>query len=106
MISRYIRFDNRANRDRSIKDAPIHYLWELFVQNCMPSYIPSAFMTVDEQLCNYGGRVLFKCYIPTKPGKYGIKIWCLCEDTTAYFINGQIYTVKSGSMKKGTKANE
>ena len=97
MISRYIRFDNRSNRDISIKDAPNRYLWELFVQNCMSRYIPFAFMTVDEQLCNFRGCVPFKCYIPTKPGKYGIKIWCLCEATTAHFIYSQIYTGKSGS---------
>lgn len=53
-------------------------------------------MTVDEQLCNTKGRCSFKSYIPTKPGKYGIKIWCLCDATNAYFLNGQIYTGKIG----------
>ena len=62
----------------------------------MANYIPSEFLTIDEQLCNFRGRVPFKCYIPTKPGKYGIKIWCLCDATNAYFINGQIYTGKQG----------
>ena len=72
-------------------------MWNLFVENCMKSYIPSEFMTVDKQLVNFRGRVPFKCYIPTKPGKYSIKIWCLCDARNAYFINGQIYTGKDGT---------
>ena len=54
-------------------------------------------MTVDEQLCNTRGRCSFKSYIPSKPGKYGIKIWCICDAENAYFLNGQIYTGKSGN---------
>ena len=97
LICRYIRFDVRENRNRLQKDAPISLIWDIFTRNTKRSYVPSAFLTVDEQLCNTRGRVPFKSYIPTKPGKYGIKIWCLCDSTNAYFITGQIYTGKSGS---------
>ena len=52
---------------------------------------------VDEQLCNTKGRLSFKTYIPTKPGKYGVKIWCLADSNTSYLCNAQIYTGKVGN---------
>ena len=30
-------------------------------------------------------------FIPSKPGKYGIKIWALCDATNAYLCNAKIY---------------
>lgn len=33
--------------------------------------------------------------MPSKPGKYGIKIWVLCDAKTSYVMNMQVYTGKS-----------
>lgn len=95
-IGQYIRFDRREQRQNQ-KDAPISIIWSLFTANCQRNYKPSPYLTIDEQLCNTRGRCPFKSYIPTKPGKYGIKIWCLCDSTNAYFLNGQIYTGRTGN---------
>ena len=40
----------------------------------------------------FKGRGRFLQYIPTKPGKYGIKIFWLCDSTTNYGFNGSVYT--------------
>lgn len=34
--------------------------------------------------------------MPSKPAKYGIKLWWACDSATAYPLNGQIYTGKVG----------
>ena len=93
-ISMYIRFDKRRERIYHKKDAPISFVWDKFIENCKMNYIPSEQLTVDEQLCTTKGRVPFKTYIPTKPGKYGIKIWVLADAKTAYLCNAEIYTGK------------
>lgn len=35
---------------------------------------------------------MFRVYMPNKPSKYGIKIWCMCDAATAYCANLQVYT--------------
>ncbi|CAH1999335.1 unnamed protein product [Acanthoscelides obtectus] len=40
------------------------------------------------------GRCPFKQYIPSKPAKYGVKIWTLCDSKTSYAYKLQIYTGK------------
>ena len=40
-------------------------------------------MTVDKQLVCFRGRCPFRQHIPSKPGKYGIKVWAICEANTS-----------------------
>uniref|UniRef100_A0A669F538 PiggyBac transposable element-derived protein domain-containing protein n=1 Tax=Oreochromis niloticus TaxID=8128 RepID=A0A669F538_ORENI len=51
---------------------------------------------VDEQLVPFRGRCDFKQYIPTKPAKYGLKIWAVCDVETSYAWRLQVYTGKAG----------
>ncbi|XP_047141337.1 piggyBac transposable element-derived protein 4-like [Hydra vulgaris] len=64
---------------------------EMFTTKCKSNYNPSAYLTVNEQLVTFRGRCPFKMFIPTKPGKYGMKIWILCDAETSYCINLQPY---------------
>ncbi|MGL5903279.1 MAG: hypothetical protein ACRCZO_11405, partial [Cetobacterium sp.] len=36
----------------------------------------------------------FRQYMPSKPAKYGIKIWAACDAKTSYCFNMQVYTGK------------
>ena len=41
------------------------------------------------------GRCPFRQYIPSKPAKYGIKIWwCCCDAETSYPLKGEVYLGK------------
>lgn len=42
-------------------------------------YYPGENVTQDEQLVGFRGRCHFKQYILSKPAKYRIKIWTLCD---------------------------
>ena len=37
-------------------------------------------------------------YIPSKPGKYGIKVWAACDAKNGYICNAQVYTGKTGAV--------
>ena len=54
-------------------------------------YIPGPDVCVDEQLVAFRGRCGFRQYIPSKPAKYGIKIWWCCDSQTCYPLNGEVY---------------
>lgn len=91
MISRVLRFDNRETRARSDKLAPIRDVWERWAQFLPLILNPGPEVTVDERLFTFQGKCPFRQYIPSKPGKYGIKIWA------AYAWNLQIYAGKAVS---------
>ena len=87
----------KPRRNHNDREAAISKVWNPFIEACKKNFVPFEYLTVDEQLCNFRGRVKFRTYIPTKPGKYGIKIWCLADAKTSYLCNAQIYTGKVGS---------
>ena len=77
-ILKFLRFDNRATRQERQADdklAPFRDLWSLFQVQLPKFYIPGSDLCVDEQLVAFRGKCGFRQYIPSKPAKYGIKIW-------------------------------
>lgn len=100
-ILRFIRFDDlntRVQRKEQDKLAPLRDIADIFAKNCRESYCPSACGTIDEQLVSFRGRCPFRVYIPSKPGKYGIKIWALCDAENFFCCNFQVYLGKVGDV--------
>lgn len=97
-ISRVIRFDNKQTRVSS-KDklAPIRLVWNKWVESLPMMYNPGPNVTVGEFLVPLRGRCPFRQYMPSKPAKYGIKIWAACDSETSYAWQMQVYTGKSVS---------
>lgn len=63
----------------------------MFLDQLRQMYIPGADLTVDEQLVATRCRCPFRQYIPSKPGKYGIKLFWICDSQTSYPLFGEIY---------------
>lgn len=102
-VSRYIRFDDgrtREFRQKSDKAAPIRDIWNFMNENLTKNYDPHENVTVDEQPFPYRGRTKFTQYIPSKPAKYGIKIWWACDAKTKYPLQGKLYTGKEGEERE------
>lgn len=51
----------------------------------------------------FRGRVLFLMYMPNKPAKFGIKIWCLADVETMYLYNAKVYLGNRMKMFQRTK---
>ncbi|XP_031626214.1 piggyBac transposable element-derived protein 4-like [Contarinia nasturtii] len=95
LLARYIRFDDgrtRAFRQQTDKAAPIRDIWNIFNENLAKNYSPHENITIDEQLFAFRGKTKFTQYIPSKPAKYGIKIWWACDSKTHYPLQGKLYT--------------
>lgn len=93
-LCRFLRFDDsrtRINRLREDKLAPIRHVWNLFQTNLTSSFIPSKELCIDEQLVTTRNRCSFRQYIPSKPGKYGIKIFWAVDSKTNYPVSAEIY---------------
>ena len=80
---------DRPSQDRLMKIRPvIDYLIPLFKS----TYTPKKNLSIDEGMLPYKGRLNFKCYLPKKPIKYGIKLYILAEADTGYVSNFIVYS--------------
>ena len=86
----------RRTRQRTGLDklAPIRDIWDQRVQRLPLGFNPMEDICVDEQLVGFGGHCSFKQYMPSKPSKYGIKLWALCDVSTSYAWNMKPYSGK------------
>ena len=105
-ILRVFRFDNaqsrRHHRSRD-KLEPIRKVFETRDSYLRDSYyICRPSMRVNEQLVRFKGRCHFKQYVPSKPGKCGIKIWIICDSACSFSWKIQVYVGKDGGLGQET----
>lgn len=104
-LSRFLRFDDsrtRLVRLREDKLAPIRYIWDLFQKNMTAAYVPSLDMVVDEQLLTTRNRCSFRQYIPSKPGKYGIKLFWVVDSATNFPLSAEVYLGQQPNQARST----
>lgn len=54
---------------------PIRDAFEIWNQYSQDGYVPGLCMTADGQLVAFKEGCAFGVDVPSKPGKYGLKIW-------------------------------
>ena len=91
LIKRCFRLDDPNRRDRADKLAPVRVVFEDFLSKLSHFVNPPEKACVDEQLLEYHGKVSFRQYIATKPGKFGMKIFWLTNSAGTYAFNGLVY---------------
>ncbi|XP_048576402.1 piggyBac transposable element-derived protein 2-like [Nematostella vectensis] len=63
-------------------------------------------LSIDEAMIKYKGRLSFVQYMPMKPTKRGIKVFCLCDASSGYMITSSIYTGKNPNQRDGGSVNK
>lgn len=104
-ITRFLRFDDHLARPRllaSDKLASFRYVWTVFLNNLIRHYFPSSELCIDEQLLNTRNRCPIRQYIPSKPGKYGIKINWIVDAETSYPLFGEVYVGQQPNDERST----
>ena len=105
-ILRVLRFDDaaaRRSRRSPDKFSPIRNAFEIWNESLLDAFVPGPNLTVDEQLMTFHGRCPFCQYMPSRPGKYGIKIWAICDLTTHYVLKMDVH--KGRKIGEPRKAN-
>uniref|UniRef100_A0A672L2B3 PiggyBac transposable element-derived protein domain-containing protein n=1 Tax=Sinocyclocheilus grahami TaxID=75366 RepID=A0A672L2B3_SINGR len=95
----FYKSDKEPSQQKRDKLAPVRNIWDKWVERLPLLYNPGPNVTVDECLVRFRGHCPFKQYMPSKPGKYGIKIWTACDSSSSYVWNMQIYTGKAADVK-------
>ena len=53
---------------------------------CREYFVPNENISIDESTIGFKGRVLWKCYNPNKPTKWGLRVYTMCESVSAYVV--------------------
>ena len=96
-ILRVLRFDDAATRQYARspdKFLPIRNVFEFWNKSLLDAYIPANTLTIDEQLVSFPSCCSFRQYMSSKAGKYGIKIWAICDSTSHYVLKMDVYKGK------------
>ena len=64
----------------------VHNLVTHINVKCQEYYSPHKRISVDESTIGFKGRVIFKCYNPNKPTKWGLRVYTMCESESAYIV--------------------
>ena len=64
-------------------------------------YSPHCENSIDEAMIPFQGRSSLKQYMPAKPVKRGIKVWCHADSHNGYLCEFQVYTGRSSSEQDG-----
>jgi len=100
LIKRFFRVDDRTRRNPEDPLSPVRHIWNVFLSSLMTFYVPEPHLTIDEQLLEFHGNVKFRMYIPSKPGKYGMKVIWICEASTGYALSALVYIGEASLTKE------
>ena len=98
LLIKFCRFDDVNTRDDR-KDDRFGYIckvWDTFNNRCREVYGLGPHTFIDEMLQKFLGRCRFRQYMPSKPGRYGIKYWILDDAENHYCYNTIPYLGKEG----------
>lgn len=60
-------------------------------------YAPKCDLSFDEGTCAFKGKVRFRCYNPSKPAKFHIKLYQVSEAESGYVLGCDVYTGKGAT---------
>jgi len=73
----------------------IRVLHDRYLNRSRSVYIPKCELSLDEATMLWKGNVSYRVYNPNKPIKFGMKIYEVCEASSGYVVNWQVYTGKT-----------
>ena len=103
-IFRYLHLQDNESNDVNRSEKLWKVIWYLdyLKDRFKELYEVDGFVSVDESMVKFKGRLAFRQYLPLKPTKWGIKVWVMAESSTGYVSNFQVYTGREGgSSEKG-----
>lgn len=65
-----------------------------YLKNKFTTYRPNEELSIDESLMKFRGRLSFVQFNKSKRARFGIKIYKICESSSGYCLDFEIYTGK------------
>ena len=96
-IWRYLHFCDEQNAPQpddpeADKLYKIRPLLQLLLEKLKNLYVPEKYISIDESMILFKGRIGFRQFIKNKCTRFGIKVWVLAESSTCfYFANSSVH---------------
>ena len=103
-ISRYLHFtDNTLLSPRGSPgyDRLVRNVMNVVADRFLTLYQPNCENAIDEAMIPFQGCSCLKQYMPAKPIKRGIKVWCRADSHNGYLCEFQVYTGKEEGVQDG-----
>jgi hypothetical protein len=81
-INQYLHANGSWRENPQDKVFKVRCLLDSVSDRCLTVYQPKKNQSIDEGMIAYKGRFSAKQYIPSKPIKWGIKVWMRCDSTS------------------------
>ena len=96
-ISQYLHVaDNTTNPPRGQpghdKLAHVRPILDDVREKCRTLYRPHQNVSIDEAMVAFRGRLSWRQYVPSKPTKYGMKVWVRASPVNGFLSDFQVYT--------------
>ena len=89
-----------VKEERRMPFAPLRDQWEDFKVNLSREYVHRPTITEDDQLMPWRRQCAFLQYVPSKPDKYGIKIFSICDCANGFPLHGDPYLGRNGQERE------
>ncbi|XP_041455728.1 piggyBac transposable element-derived protein 4-like [Lytechinus variegatus] len=100
-LSQYLHCSNvRQPVEENDKVHKVSNFIKTLQRNFPLMFVPGQSLSVDEAMIKFNGRLSWKQYMPPKPTKWGIKLWCLCDSVTGYCLAFQVYTGRAVNQQE------
>jgi hypothetical protein len=74
------------------KMGQVRWLVDEVREACMRNFSLGKYITMDEtMICYKGSYCQARQYMPNKPCKWGVKVWCVADSSSKYVYNFEIY---------------
>ena len=106
-ILRYLHLNNnetmpQRDQDNYDKLYKVRPFIESLKTNFQIQYHPHCEQSIDEAMVKYKGRTVLKQYMPMKPIKRGMKMWCRADSHSGYLCDFNVYCGKDkGGVENG-----
>jgi len=77
--------------DKIYKSRPV---FNIILRNFQQHYVPDCELSLDEGMIPTKNSLSIKQYLKDKPIKWGLKTFMLCESSSGYIVNAEVYTGK------------
>ena len=79
----------------------VRTIMQMVQRKLLNLYQPHCENAIDEAMIKFQGRSSLKQYMPAKPVKRGIKVWCRADSHNGYMCEVQVYTGKADEVEGG-----
>ena len=108
-LLRFLQVTDRPNQDPADKLRSIRQLYNHVRARCATLYQPTQQLSIDERMVKCKGRFSFRQFLPSKPIRFGYKVFVLADSSNGYTVDFNVYLGKEnndGNPQDHTPASE